>query len=374
MFDFGGKLLEIVELPNTVELGEYLKKFDLPESRNEVSFRIYGGLMGDEFHNILKYQNRITYSFSEAKAIEERIVKIVGSIPKKWNTKQKILYIYDYVRRNIHYNTEYDDDRAIRSLLVICTRYAVCSGYALLFTELLARIDITSQYVKMGNHIWNRVYLDKRWIDVDLTWDSCVFEKTKTNYFHYFSNCNEVFKYHEISEKYFINEIELLLCMYSIGLNTQPITRKIDREDGTFFLLAQLPFKNGYKLYFYRERGETIVAISDDDFEIILSQGQPEVLSCYCNTFFEYERIKRHAEEGYSYIGRGIFLNNCFYRSTGNDRKDDMEIKVVDIIGGKRLIYKERYRIDVQLVNNEFIIGEIKNVNGSEVGSIEFNN
>ena len=366
--------MEIVELPNTLELSEYLKKFDLPGSRNSVCFRIYGGLLGDEFRNVLKYQNRITYSFSEAKAIEARIVRIVSSIPRRWNTKQKILYIYDYVRRNIYYNPAEKDDRAIRSLLVVCTRYAVCSGYALLFTELLARVDISSQYVKKDNHIWNRVYLGKQWIDVDLTWDSCVFEKTKTNYFHYFSNSNEVFKYHETSEKYFVDEIDLLLCMHSVGLNIQPITRKVDREDGTFFLLAQLPFMNGYRLYMYYEKEDIFVTISDDDFEIILSQGEPEVLSCYSNTFFKYERIKRHAGEGYSYIGGGTFLNNCFYRTTGNNRNGNIEIEVADIPGGKRLIYKKNYRLDVLLINNEFIIGEINSVNGSKAGSIEFNN
>ena len=147
-------------------------------------FKIYGGLHDIEF--LPRYESRITYSLKEIKKIIRIIEKIEEDMPE--DKMNKVLYIYDYIRRNIKYFPNARKDNNIRSLKILITKHAVCSGYALLFKELLDRQNIKCEYIKYYNHIWNRFCLRRKYYNVDLTWDACVYQKCNSSNLHYFAN------------------------------------------------------------------------------------------------------------------------------------------------------------------------------------------
>ena len=178
-----------IELYNTKPLNSELLK---SITNNNCIFKIYGGTK--EIELLPRYIKRITYSKKEI----EEIINIIEDIEKHMpNAKMdKILYIYDYIRKNIEYDPAEENDLLIRSLRILKTKRAVCSGYSLLFKELLERQNIKCDYIKYYNHIWNHFCLNKKHYEVDITWDACVYKKCPSSNLHFFANNKKLRKEH----------------------------------------------------------------------------------------------------------------------------------------------------------------------------------
>ncbi len=97
----------------------------------------------------------------------------------------KIRKIYTWIAQNIAYN--YDNSYQYTGIRVVKEKNAVCTGYASLFNELACcqglpcqevfsvlksrtsnwtEADVNGHY---PNHVSNRVYVDNRWINIDVT-------------------------------------------------------------------------------------------------------------------------------------------------------------------------------------------------------------
>lgn len=113
------------------------------------------------------------------------------------NDYDKALAIHDWVCNNIFYDTDSIDGLTNTAPYiatdVLSSKRAVCLGYSNLYAALCRSANIpcnvvtgyalgvsagettwneTTLFDTNGNHAWNEVYVDNRWIIVDTTWDS----------------------------------------------------------------------------------------------------------------------------------------------------------------------------------------------------------
>ncbi len=298
----------IIELENT----KYLNSNILHKIKNsKCYFKIYGGINDIEY--LPRYGKRVTYSLKDIKKIINAIEDIERGMPS--NKMDILVYIYDYIRKSIKYCKEVKKDSSIRSLKILLTKKAVCSGYSLLLKELLERQNIKCQYIKYYNHIWNRICIDRKYYEVDITWDACVYERCASSNFHFFANNRKLNKEHHgilNSSNYLHNYLLKDIKLFTLNL---------EREDRSKYKLTMLPIGIRKKYYLYEEANYRRIISSDDDFEIIYSRMNSSIVSSYVNCFFTKERINKYFNNSYSYLGYGIINNKCFYRKKGVDEK-----------------------------------------------------
>lgn len=127
--------------------------------------------------------------------------------------RQKIKAIHDWIADNIYYDVNFNKEKQNNDAYykkadaenVFKSKRAICIGYANLFAAMVREADIPclvaegyginipsdkawGNITKENNHAWSLVYLDGKWINVDVTWD-CMneykdgkFVKGKKNY------------------------------------------------------------------------------------------------------------------------------------------------------------------------------------------------
>lgn len=111
--------------------------------------------------------------------------------------RQKIKAIHDWIADNIYYDVDFNKEKNNKDAYnkkadaenVFKSKRAICIGYANLFATMVREADIPclvaggyginipsdkawGNITKEDNHAWNLVYLDGKWINVDVTWDS----------------------------------------------------------------------------------------------------------------------------------------------------------------------------------------------------------
>ena len=87
--------------------------------------------------------------------------------------------VHDYIINNTKYdssrsdagNTTYDSDIAYGPLF---QGKAICGGYTDLMQLFLEKLNIKSYRVSSEKHVWNAVFYNGAWVNLDLTWDDPV--------------------------------------------------------------------------------------------------------------------------------------------------------------------------------------------------------
>jgi len=101
---------------------------------------------------------------------------IKNNISDTMNTREKIKAIHDYIINN----TKYDTDRSDKNIInyksdtaygALIEGYALCGGYTDSMMLFLEKLGVKSYKVSSENHVWNKVYLENTWLNLDLTWD-----------------------------------------------------------------------------------------------------------------------------------------------------------------------------------------------------------
>ena len=120
-----------------------------------------------------------TYSNEDISKLNEKINEIATNVVKdEKNTKKIIKLIHDYIINN----TKYDKDRADKNIIKYKSNTAygvlfedgICGGYTDAMAIFLNYYDIPNFEIASENHIWNAVYIDGKWLHLDLTWDDPV--------------------------------------------------------------------------------------------------------------------------------------------------------------------------------------------------------
>mgnify|MGYP003571317622 CR=1 FL=1 len=119
------------------------------------------------------------YTDDEIVSINKRMDEIEKDLYKDdMNAEDKILAVHDYIINNTKYDelrakgeSPYKSNKAYGSLI---EGYAVCGGYADAMELFLDRLNVTNYKISSNTHVWNAVYINDKWLHLDLTWDDPV--------------------------------------------------------------------------------------------------------------------------------------------------------------------------------------------------------
>lgn len=162
-----------------------------------------------------KYLDLSAFSPEDLRELQEKAAEIVGT---ETDPYEKTVLIHDWVANNIYYDydayhSENIPEERGNAMWVLRNRMAVCEGYTRLFNALLRTQNIpcvlssgvarhypakwSDMDQNKSNHAWSEVYVDGRWILVDVTWDSmCELERgvktTEPCRYTYFDPIDEV--------------------------------------------------------------------------------------------------------------------------------------------------------------------------------------
>ena len=116
------------------------------------------------------------YTEEEINEINKKMDEISSKVlTNELSIEDKILKIHDYIVNNTTYDeakakgvSKYKSNKAYGSLI---EGYAVCGGYADAMALFLDRFNVTNYKVSSKTHVWNAVYINEKWLHLDLTWD-----------------------------------------------------------------------------------------------------------------------------------------------------------------------------------------------------------
>ena len=121
------------------------------------------------------------YSDEDIKAVNKKIDEIISDIiNNNMSLEDKILAVHDYIINN----TKYDSDalnnnskyKSYISYGTLIEGYSTCNGYADAMALFLDRFNVPNIRIASSTHVWNAVYLNNKWLHLDLTWDDPITE------------------------------------------------------------------------------------------------------------------------------------------------------------------------------------------------------
>ena len=133
-----------------------------------------------EYNNYGKITIKLEHSYTdeEIKLIEDEMNKIKTklNINDSLSDVEKIRLYHDYIIENTTYDVERSDDGVINYKSDIAygplfEGYAICGGYSDLIALFLDDLGIKNFRVSSDIHVWNAVYINGNWLNLDLTWD-----------------------------------------------------------------------------------------------------------------------------------------------------------------------------------------------------------
>ena len=113
------------------------------------------------------------YNNDDVKRINESIDSIIEElITEDLSEDDKILKIHDYIINNTKYDVNHENTESYTALGPLFKGTAVCSGYADIMAIFLDRLNIKNFKVTSETYVWNAVYVNNEWLNLDLTWDN----------------------------------------------------------------------------------------------------------------------------------------------------------------------------------------------------------
>ena len=131
-------------------------------------------------YSIIPYYSMERSEIEEAREIfNEGVNKALSSVDSSMNDVQKALIIHDYmcdiaIYPELGKNYEYDLDIYHSAYGFFKDGNAVCAGYTLAYSYLMHELGIECEYVSSSGmqHAWNKVKLNGKWYNVDITYDN----------------------------------------------------------------------------------------------------------------------------------------------------------------------------------------------------------
>lgn len=134
------------------------------------------------FDSLGEINIKVVHNYTEEMEIilNYKIDEIIkNEITDEMDAVNKILIIHDYIINN----TKYDQNRSDKNIFeyksnnaygVLIEGYGICSGYTDSMMLFLEKLNIKSHKVSSENHVWNKVFINNNWYNIDLTWDDPV--------------------------------------------------------------------------------------------------------------------------------------------------------------------------------------------------------
>ena len=117
---------------------------------------------------------------AQRKELDRKIDTILEGIKPSMTEYEKVKYLHDYIVTNCTYDDNSSQPYSAYGCLV--QGRCVCEGYTKAMLALCDRaginaIPVVGQAGETGKgqgHIWNKIMIDKKWYDFDVTWDDPV--------------------------------------------------------------------------------------------------------------------------------------------------------------------------------------------------------
>ncbi len=120
------------------------------------------------------------YSEKQIREINKMVDTIIEeTISNDMSDEEKIKTIHDYIINHTKYDVEKNDTgKSIYNSNIaygpLIQGYGICGGYSDAMEIFLARFNIKNFKVASNSHVWNAVYVNNKWLNLDLTWDDPV--------------------------------------------------------------------------------------------------------------------------------------------------------------------------------------------------------
>ena len=153
-----------------------------------------------------------TYTKEDIEKINQRVDELLQELTSQnYSEYKNIQMIHDYIINHSKYDTQraetgdspYRSDTAYGPLF---EGMSICGGYTDLMELFLEKMGIKSFKVSSEKHVWNAVYYNYDWLNLDLTWDDPVA-----------SDGNDYLEYN-----YFLIDTKQLLDMEATEHNFEP--------------------------------------------------------------------------------------------------------------------------------------------------------
>lgn len=117
------------------------------------------------------------YDSSMIRSINDKIDKIFReNITDEMDINDKVLKIHDYIINFASYDEDDSGANSGNAYGALIDGKSKCAGYADAMSIILARLGIKNYKVASAEHVWNAVYLNDSWSQIDLTWDDPIVE------------------------------------------------------------------------------------------------------------------------------------------------------------------------------------------------------
>ena len=94
--------------------------------------------------------------------------------------EDQILAIHDYVINFASYDELDKSKNSGNAYGALIDGSAKCAGYADALSIILARLGVKNFKVASKEHVWNAVYVNEAWSQIDLTWDDPIVQNGAT--------------------------------------------------------------------------------------------------------------------------------------------------------------------------------------------------
>lgn len=137
------------------------------------------------------------YTKEEINTLNKTVDEIYEKIIKKnMSDYDKVKAIHDYIIDHVKYdvkrnNEETSDYTSYKAIGPLLEGYATCSGYTDAMALFLEKMEIKNYKVAtelmqedISGHVWNALFIDDKWLHLDLTWDDPVSDDGKDYLLH----------------------------------------------------------------------------------------------------------------------------------------------------------------------------------------------
>ena len=124
------------------------------------------------------------YNKKMIKEVDEYINNFIKeNIKDDMDDYTKILLFHDYIINNTKYDSEragdvnnpkYEDSPSHTAYGITHNQKALCGGYSDIMSLYLDKLGIKNIRIAAELHVWNLVYIDNKWLNLDVTWDDPV--------------------------------------------------------------------------------------------------------------------------------------------------------------------------------------------------------
>jgi len=320
------------------------------------------------------YEEAVIYTRDELVDIVKEIEQIESGYHQNWNSLQKIIYTYDRLKREVMYDPQNENKQTkdTSSLRGIVTKETICSGYSLMFKEIMDRNNIDCEYVegylkrdsKTGEHAWNIINLNGKKYGIDLTKDNAWFRNGNLHALDSFKQDISIFasehipfkeettqNYLDTLSQFDPNIIDLIVNEIDKIREYKNTTYRGTRKDGSKFTVTGIGHamlgNDIYFRYYYEEvlpNGKTkppIILYSDNNITSLMygklfgkeiPQGYEDAIN---NILFSKENILDSIAKKTVYIGKVDIINDKdereFVTSYKEINKPDNLVKIFSI-------------------------------------------